>query len=129
MAEKRRVLIVDDSTTVCSVIDKILRSCAFEEIEAVQNGQAALDRLKVAHFDIVICDWEMAPMSGIEVLNRVRHDDAIKHTHFILMSAKKDMEWILAAKKAGADGLITKPFTPDTLKQKITQLGALHAVA
>jgi two-component system chemotaxis response regulator CheY len=129
MAETRRVLIVDDSMTVCSLIEKILRSCEFAEIEAVQNGQAALDRLQAAHFDIVICDWEMAPMSGIEVLNKVRQRDNIKNTYFILMSAKRDMDWILAAKKAGADGLITKPFTPETLKQKISQLGATHALA
>jgi CheY-like chemotaxis protein len=59
----------------------------------------------------------------------VRQDDAIKHTRFILMSAKRDMDWIMAAKRAGADGLITKPFTPDALKQKLSQLGAIHAVA
>ncbi len=129
MAETRRVLIVDDSKTVCSVIEKILHSCGFDEIEAVQNGQAALDRLHATHFDIIICDWEMSPMSGIDVLNKVRQQDNIRNTYFILMSAKRDMEWILAAKKAGADGLITKPFTPDTLKQKISQLGAVHAVA
>jgi len=129
MAEKRRVLIVDDSKTVCSVIEKILHSCGFAEIEAVQYGQEALDRLRAAHFDIIICDWEMSPMSGIDVLNKVRAETSVKHTHFILMSAKRDMDWILAAKRAGADGLITKPFTPDTLKQKISQLGAFHAVA
>ena len=71
----------------------------------------------------------MSPMSGIDVLNKVRAETNIKHTHFILMSAKRYMNWILAAKKAGADGLITKPFTPDTLQQKISQLGAVHAVA
>ena len=129
MADRRRVLIVDDSTTVCSVVERILRSCGFSEIEALQQGQAALDRLQAAHFDIVICDWEMSPMSGIDVLNKVRHEASTRDTHFILMSAKRDMEWILEAKKAGADGLITKPFTPDTLKQKISQLSAPHAVA
>jgi CheY-like chemotaxis protein len=62
MAERRRILIVDDSMTVCSLIEKILRSCDFAEIEAVQHGQAALDRLQATHFDIVICDCEMAPI-------------------------------------------------------------------
>jgi CheY-like chemotaxis protein len=63
------------------------------------------------------------------VHNKVRRQASTRDTHFILMSAKRDMEWILEAKKAGADGLITKPFTPDTLKQKISQLNAPHAVA
>lgn len=70
----------------------------------------------------------MVPMSGNDVLNKVRVETSIKHTHFIPTSAKRDMECILAAKKAGADGLITNPFTPDTLKQKISQLGVAHAV-
>jgi CheY-like chemotaxis protein len=60
---------------------------------------------------------------------KVLQRDNIKNTYFILMSAKRDMDWILAAKKAGADGLITKPFTPETLKQKISQLVATHALA
>jgi CheY-like chemotaxis protein len=63
------------------------------------------------------------------VHNKVRREASIRDTHFILMSAKRDMEWILEAKKAGADGLITKPFTHDTLKQKISQLNAPHAAA
>jgi DNA-binding response OmpR family regulator len=59
----------------------------------------------------------------------LRQQENIKNTYFILMSAKRDMDWILAAKKARADGLITKPFTPEMLKQKISQLGATHALA
>lgn len=126
MADKRRVLIVDDSAKVCGVIEKILRSCGFVEIEALQHGEAALDRMRTAPFDIVICDWEMAPVSGIDVLNKARDEAKARDTHFILMSAKKNMSWILAARKAGADGLITKPFTADMLKQKIAQLTLAH---
>lgn len=126
MADRRRVLIVDDSATECSVIDKILRSCGFGEIEALHDGEAALERMRAARFDIVICDWEMAAMSGSDMLNRARQLASARNTQFILMSAKKDMDWIVAAKKAGAGGLIAKPFTADTLKHKIDQLTLVH---
>jgi two-component system chemotaxis response regulator CheY len=118
-------MIVDDSATVCGVIERILRSCGFVEIEALHHGQAALDRMQAVPFDIVICDWETASVSGIDVL-KARHEANSKDTHFILMSAKKDMEWVLAARKAGADGLITKPFTAAMLRQKIDQLSLAH---
>lgn len=126
MADMRRVLVVDDSATVCGVVDKILRNCGFVEIETLQHGRAALDRLQAAAFDLVICDLEMAPMSGIDLLREVRRKGSAKKTHFILMSAMRDMDWILAAKKAGADCLISKPFTAAMLMQKISQMGARH---
>ena len=123
MAEKRRVLLVDDSTTVCSVVEKILRDCGFEQITVVHDGPTALDRLQKDTFEIVLCDWEMSPMSGVDVLTEVRRNAGSKDTSFILMSAKKELQWIMAAKKAGADSLITKPFNAETLKSKIAQLG------
>jgi two-component system, chemotaxis family, chemotaxis protein CheY len=123
MAEKRRVLLVDDSTTVCTVVEKILRECGFEQIEVVQDGNAALACMKNSEFEIILCDWEMTPMSGVDVLKEVRQDPEVKDTPFILMSAKKEPQWIVAAKKAGADCMITKPFSAATLKDKINQLG------
>jgi two-component system chemotaxis response regulator CheY len=123
MAERRRVLLVDDSTTVCTVVEKILRECGFEQIEVVQDGNAALDCMQKSAFEIILCDWEMAPISGVDVLNEVRRNPEAKKTSFILMSARKEPQWILAAKKAGADCMITKPFSAAMLKTKIDQLG------
>jgi two-component system chemotaxis response regulator CheY len=123
MAERRRVLLVDDSITVCTVVEKILRECGFEQIEIAQDGKAALDRLEKDAFEIILCDWEMTPMSGVEVLKEVRRNPEAKDTSFILMSARKEPQWIVAAKKAGADCMITKPFSAALLKTKIGQLG------
>ncbi len=123
MADTRRVLVIDDSIVAGRVVDALLRNCGFEQIEVVHDGKTALDRMQASVFDIVICDWEMDPISGIDVLQEVRRNPNTKHTHFILMSAKKDPRWILAAKKAGADCLIAKPFDADMLKTKIAQLG------
>lgn len=122
MADTRRVLVVDDSTAVGSVVEKILRSCGFDQIEVLRDGKAALDRVKDSAFEIIICDWEMEPMSGVDVLTEVRRDPKSKNTPFILMSAKKEPRWIVAAKKAGADCMISKPFDAEMLKTKINQL-------
>jgi len=126
MTDARRVLLVDDSTTTCAVVTKILRECGFENIEVVHDGQAALDSLRDSKFEIILCDWEMAPMSGVDVLNEIRRNTETKRPSFILMSARKEPEWILAAKKAGADCVITKPFNAGMLKTKISQLGRRH---
>lgn len=122
MAERRRVLLIDDSTTVCSVVEKILRSCGFDQVEIAHDGKTALESIQKAPFEIIICDWEMEPISGIDVLKEVRSQDATENTPFILMSAKKEPHWIMAAKKAGADCMITKPFDATMLKTKIGQL-------
>jgi two-component system chemotaxis response regulator CheY len=123
MAERRRVLLIDDSTTVCTVVEKLLRECGFEQIEVAHDGPAAIECLEKDAFEIILCDWEMSPMSGVEVLQHLRRDPEARETSFILMSARKEPNWILAAKKAGADCMITKPFTAAMLKQKIGQLG------
>ncbi len=122
MNDTRRVLVIDDSTTVCSVVEKILRSCGFEKIEVMQDGKAALSRMIESPFHIIICDWEMEPMSGVDILKEVRSNPITKSVSFILMSAKKEPHWIMAAKKAGADSMLTKPFDAHTLKSKIAQL-------
>lgn len=123
MTGLRRALVVDDSMTICRVVEKLLRNCGFEQIEVAQDGAAALGCMKVSNFDIIICDWEMVPMSGTEILKEIRQNPRTRHTPFILMSAKKEPHWILTAKKAGADCLIAKPFDADLLKMKLAQIG------
>ena len=123
MTDTRRVLVIDDSQTVCSVVEKLLRSCGFENVEVMQDGKAALARMLESPFHIIICDWEMEPMSGVDVLKEVRGNPVMKNVAFILMSAKKEPHWIMAAKKAGADSLLRKPFDAHTLKSKIAELG------
>jgi CheY-like chemotaxis protein len=123
MGDIRRVLVVDDSTTVCRMVEMLLRKCGFEQIEVVQDGKTALDRLGASPFAIIICDWEMEPMNGLEVLYQVRRRQETRDIPFILMSAKKEPHWILEATQAGADCLIAKPFDAATLRAKIGQIG------
>lgn len=124
MRDIRRVLVVDDSATVCRMVEMLLHKCGFDQIEVVQDGKTALDRLAASPFEIIICDWEMEPMSGLEVLDRVRRCQDTRATPFILMSAKREPRWVLEATQAGADCLIAKPFDAATLRAKIAQIGA-----
>jgi two-component system chemotaxis response regulator CheY len=123
MGDSRRVLIVDDSATVCRIVESLLRQCGFEQIEVAHDGKTALDRLAASPFEIIICDWEMQPLSGLEVLHQVRRSRKTNGIPFILMSAKKDPHWISEATQAGADCLIAKPFDAATLRSKIAQVG------
>ena len=125
MRDIRRVLVVDDSTTVCRMVEMLLHKCGFEEIEIVQDGKTALDRLGASPFEIIICDWEMEPMNGLEVLNQVRRRQETRAIPFILMSAKRDPQWVLEAINAGANCMITKPFDAATLRAKIAQIGGV----
>ena len=123
MGDIRRVLVVDDSTTVCRMVELLLRQCGFEQIEAVQDGKTALDRLAASPFEIIICDWEMEPITGLEVLHQVRRQQKTRGIPFILMSAKKEPNWIAEAMQAGADCLLAKPFNAAMLRAKIAQIG------
>jgi CheY-like chemotaxis protein len=105
------------------MVEMLLRKCGFEQIEVVQDGKTALDRLGASPFEIIICDWEMEPMNGLEVLYQVRRRQETRDIPFILMSAKKEPHWILEATQAGADCLIAKPFDAATLRAKIGQIG------
>jgi two-component system chemotaxis response regulator CheY len=112
---------MDDSPTVCRLVETLLRKCGFDHIETVQDGFAALALLKFSPFDIIICDWEMQPVGGLEVLDRVRGNPDTKGIFFVLMSARKDPVWVLCAIEASADCLLTKPFDAAILKRKIGQ--------
>ncbi len=129
MRDSRRILLVDDSATVCRMVDLLLRKCGFEHIDAVNDGPTALERLRTTPYDIIFCDWEMEPMNGLSVLRHVRNSPAIAAVPFILMSAKKEPHWVLQAAQAGANCLISKPFDADTLRAKIGQLAPAHARA
>ena len=97
-----RVLIVDDSAVTAKVIHSILRQCGFNDIEIAENGRLALEMMSERSFDLVLCDWEMPVMDGVSVLRQMRQDPTLRHTRFILMSAKKEPRWVQLAKDAEA---------------------------
>lgn len=114
------VLVVDDYKTMLRIISNLLKQLGFENVEEASDGTEALDKMKKASYGLVISDWNMEPMTGYELLLKVRADDGLKRTPFIMVTAESKTENVIAAKKAGVNNYIVKPFNAATLKQKIT---------
>ena len=114
-----RILIVDDFKTMLKIIDSLLRQLGFKNIVEATDGKMALEKLKSEKFDLVLSDWNMEPMNGLDLLKAVRADAALKHIPLILITAESKVENIIEAKKAGVSNYIIKPFNAVTLKEKL----------
>ena len=114
------VLIVDDYKTMLRIIRNLLRQLGFNNVEEASDGATALQKLRRQDFGLVISDWNMEPMTGLQLLKEVRADDKLKGTPFIMVTAESKTENVIAAKKAGVNNYIVKPFNAATLKQKMT---------
>jgi two-component system, chemotaxis family, chemotaxis protein CheY len=113
------VLLVDDSRIMISIIRGLLRQLGFVDIDDAQDGGAALIKMRERRYNLVISDWNMAPMTGFDFLREVRGDPALKRIPFIMVTAEAKTENVIAARKAGVSNYIVKPFSAQTLKAKI----------
>jgi len=119
------VLIVDDYKTMLRIIENLLKQIGFKNIHQATDGSMALKMLHEVPMGLVISDWNMQPMTGLQLLKEVRADDKLKPTPFIMITAESKTENVVAAKEAGVNNYIVKPFNAETLKQKISAvLGA-----
>ena len=114
-----RVLIVDDYNTMLRILRNLLRQLELVNVEEATNGQDALDKMQREPFDLVISDWNMAPMTGLDLLRSVRADASLRKTPFIMVTAESKTENVIAAKQAGVSNYIVKPFNAETLRAKI----------
>jgi two-component system, chemotaxis family, chemotaxis protein CheY len=122
----RQVLIVDDYNTMRRILRNLLGQIGFANVEEAEDGAGGLKKMRERNIGLVISDWNMAPMSGLEFLKEVRNDALLKETPFIMITAESKTEKVVAAKAAGVSNYIVKPFNADTLKKKIEAvLGAL----
>lgn len=119
------VLIVDDYKTMLRIVRNLLKQIAFHNVEEASDGSEALEKLRAGNFGLVISDWNMAPMTGMQLLQEVRADTRLRHTPFIMITAESKTENVIAAKQAGVSNYIVKPFNAETLQSKIEQV--LHA--
>ena len=95
---------------------------SFTNVEEAMDGGEALTKLRAADFDLVISDWNMEPMTGLQLLKEVRSDDGLKKTPFIMITAESKTENVVAAKEAGVNNYIVKPFNAATLRTKLTSV-------
>lgn len=116
------VLIVDDYQTMLRILRNLLRQLNFKNIDEASDGSEALKKLRGKSFGLVISDWNMEPMTGIELLREVRGDEKLKHIPFVMITAESKSENVIAAKEAGVSNYIVKPFNAETLKGKLTSV-------
>ena len=117
---KVSVLVVDDASFIRDLVKKCLRNYfPGIKIEDAVNGRKAQAILARETFDLVLCDWEMPEMSGLELLTWCREQDHLRTLPFIMVTAEAKSENVIAAKKAGVNNYIVKPFNAQTLKSKI----------
>ncbi len=119
------ILIVDDYKTMLRIIRNLLKQLGFNTVEEATDGSSALQKLRDRDFGLIISDWNMEPMSGLQLLREVRKDLKLKDLPFIMITAESKSENVIAAKEAGVSNYIVKPFNAATLKGKLnTVLGS-----
>ena len=116
------VLIVDDYKTMLRIIRNLLKQIDFNNVEEASDGGEALGKLRAGAFGLVISDWNMLPMTGLQLLQEVRADARLKSTPFIMITAESKTENVVAAKQAGVSNYIVKPFNAETLREKIEKV-------
>ena len=113
------ILVVDDHATIVRILKNLLKQIGFQEIDDAQDGGSALARMREKPYGLVIADWYMEPMNGLDLVREMRKDETLKETPFIMVSAESKGERVMIAKEAGVDNYIVKPFNVVTLKAKI----------
>ncbi len=116
------ILVVDDYKTMIRIIGNLLKQINFTNIHEASDGAAALTKLRSQDFKLVISDWNMEPMSGYELLKEVRADDKLRSIPFVMITAESKTENVVAAKEAGVNNYIVKPFNAETLKTKLVSV-------
>ena len=113
------VLVVDDYKTMIRIIRNLLKQLGFANVDEASDGTSALNMMREKDYGLIISDWNMEPMTGYELLREVRADDRLSRTPFIMVTAESKTDNVIAAKKAGVNNYIVKPFNAATLKSKI----------
>jgi two-component system chemotaxis response regulator CheY len=120
--KKMRILIVDDFSTMRKIIKNILRQLGFENIVEADDGTTAWDVLNKDNIEFIVSDWNMPKMTGIELLRKVRASEEYADTPFLMVTAEAQQENIIEAVQAKVSNYIVKPFTPETLGEKIAKI-------
>ncbi|MDY0208542.1 MAG: chemotaxis response regulator CheY [Pseudomonas sp.] len=117
-----KILIVDDFSTMRRIIKNLLRDLGFTNTAEADDGATALPMLQSGSFDFLVTDWNMPIMSGLDLLREVRADDKLKHLPVLMVTAEAKRDQIITAAQAGVNGYVVKPFTAETLKDKIEKI-------
>ena len=118
------ILIVDDYNTMLRIIRNLLKQLGFSNVDDAADGSAAFEKVQQKKYDLIISDWNMEPMSGLELLKQIRASDGedYQNVPFIMVTAESKTENVIMAKQAGVNNYIVKPFNAETLKTKMASV-------
>ncbi len=122
MNKNIKILIVDDFSTMRRIIKNLLRDLGFTNTAEADDGVTALPMLQSGNFELLVTDWNMPGMQGIDLLRAVRADPKLASLPVLMVTAEQKKEQIIEAAKAGVNGYIVKPFTAATLKEKLEKI-------
>lgn len=117
-----RILVVDDFSVMRRILKSYLRNLGFSDIQESENGKDALNRLQSGEYDLIITDWNMPVMTGLELLKEVRATESLAHIPVLMVTAESKREQIIAAAHAGVNGYVIKPFNELTLRDKLNKI-------
>ena len=119
-----KILVVDDFSTMRRIVRNLLVELGFSNplIQEADDGENAIAMLRAQPFDLVVTDWNMPNMTGIDLLKAIRAEASLKGLPVLMVTAENNREQIIAAAQAGVNGYIVKPFTAATLKEKLTKI-------
>ncbi len=116
------ILVVDDYKTMLRIIRNLLKQLDFNNVDEATDGAEALKKLRGKDYGLVISDWNMEPMTGLQLVREIRSDKKLKKLPFIMVTAESKTENVVAAKEAGVSNYIVKPFNAETLKGKMASV-------
>ncbi|MEJ2182576.1 MAG: chemotaxis response regulator CheY [Nitrospirota bacterium] len=120
--QNMKILVVDDFSTMRRIVKNILKQLGYDNVEEAENGAQAFEKLKAGGIDFVVTDWNMPTMDGLVFLKKIRSDPDLKNLPILMVTAESEKERVVAAIQAGVNNYIVKPFTAETLKEKMEKI-------
>ena len=120
--KSKKILIVDDVPSMVSIMKAFLKDVGFFHLASANGGKEAFQKMERTQFDIVICDWNMPGMSGLEILKTIKTNEKYKSTAFMMVTASSEMDKVKEAVENGIDGYIVKPFQANVLYEKVISI-------
>ena len=117
-----KIVVVDDMSTMRRIVKNILKQLGFNNLEEAENGQEALTKLKADTYGFVVSDWNMPVMMGIDMLRAIRADESLKKIPVLMVTAEAQKENLMEAVQAGVSNYVVKPFTAETMQDKINKI-------
>ncbi len=117
-----KFLVVDDFSTMRRIVKNLLHDLGYPNVTEADDGKTALPMLQAGGFDFLISDWNMPGMSGLDLIKAVRSDEKLKKMPVLMLTAEAKREQIIEAAQAGVNGYVIKPFTAETLKEKLDKI-------